>query len=331
MDTYPSDCIQNVHGEYTLVKYPPDKKHDPAYSAFRSVVYKNDVLVAVSPSKSIPYERFRETYHIRECIVEEFVEGTMINVWWENEWKIATKSIIGAECTFESNRTFASMFYECLNNSEIDLNPTYCYSMVMQHPDNIIVTPVREMKLYIVGVYSIHSNKVVEILDRKHSPPTYSFRFYIEAEEFAQTVQGKGLMLKFDGQRAKIKRTKYYEMESVKQNSTFDYRYLCVRTTPEKEVFVETFPFYNMNQVENDILASANVLYQTYVHCYIKKLADPKESLLKKYLRDIHMYYLNFRKPLRITKQNVQDYVQRLLPNQITLLLRVVKTLPTIG
>ena len=325
---YPDDCLQNTKHGFVLVKYPPNKKHDPEYAPFRSVVYYNNTLVCSSPSKSTAYEKFKETYPVASCVVEEFVEGTMINMWYCEKWHIATRSILGAECTFETDRTFASMFYECLNNTPIELNPKYCYSMVMQHPENRIVTPILEPRLYVVATYEIVDQVVTEVETTSYSPPRYVVQSYEEAEALAQTVGGKGLMVKCNGERCKIKRVAYYAQESVKGNTSFHYRYLSVRSTPERESFLETFPFYqkDASRVEKEIDKAIRTLYNTYVSVYIRKWLPSKEFSYKKFLYEIHMIYVNTIRPGRITSVRVRQYVNQLPPNQLTILLRVLKT-----
>jgi len=326
---YPQDCLQNTKHGFVLVKYPPSKKRIPEYAPFRSAIYYNNMLVCTSPSKSISYEQFKETHPMSECVVEEFVEGTMINTWYcEGKWHIATRSILGAECIFETDRTFASMFYECLNNSSIDLNPKYCYSMVMQHPENQIVSPVVEMRLYVVRVYEIIDQVVHEVPEQTaYSPTRYVVQSYEEAEALAQTVGGKGLMLTCNGERCKIKRTSYYAQEAIKGNTSFHYRYLSVRNTPEHDVFLSTFPFYREEAVhiEQEIDEAIRVLYNTYVSVYIRKQFLSKEFSYKKFLYEIHMIYVHMIRPGRMTSLRVRQYVNQLPPNQLTVLLRVWK------
>lgn len=328
MDNYPSDCIQQRKGDVLLVKYPPAKKHDPAYSTFRSKVFYKDELVAVSPVKSIPYDTFSTKYTIQECRVEEFVEGTMINVWYgNNKWNIATRSVIDAMCTFESDKTFSEMFYECMALNPIDFQSGYCYSLVMQHPDNNIVTPV-DMKLYVVGRYKIVEGTAVECYEVcPHSPRTFSVSSYAEAEALAQNTLGKGLMLTCHGERAKIKRSTYYELETLKGNSTFQYRYLSIRNTPEMAHFLNAFPWYTSEAVllENNLHKLSTAMYKDYVSYYIRKHPMPPGYPYKKIMYDIHGIYLSIR-PTRVSFSHVSSLIQRLHPSQLTRLLREQKT-----
>lgn len=326
MNMYPDDCIQNRKGDVLLVKYPPSKKNDPEYSKFRSVVFYKDSLVSVSPSKSIPYEVFKQKYALSECRVEEFVEGTMINAWYgNNTWNISTRTIIDATCYFESTKSFADMFYECMNNNPIELDSEYCYSLVMQHPDNKIITPVTTMKLFVVGRYKIVDGVAIEYPDY----PLVQVQTYEEAEALAQTVAGKGLMLKCNGERAKIKRTAYYELEQLKGNHPFQHKYLCIRNTPEAVSFFNAFPWYTSDAVtiEHHIHAMSVMLYEAYVMYYIRKQIMPIGFPYKKILYDIHVEY-KLTRPTRMTQKKVNSIVNQLHPFQLITLLRVWKTAP---
>jgi hypothetical protein len=328
MELYPEDCIQSRKGDVVLVKYPPSKKNDPAYAKFRSAVFCNGVLVGASPSKSVSYTYFRNTYPIESCVLEEFVEGTMINVWYgNNTWNIATRSVIDATCTFESDKTFSEMFYECMTNDPLELDTAYCYSVVMQHPENKIVTPVDAMKLYIVGQYQIVNGVAVECPDVSHSPTRYTVASYEEAEALAQTVGGKGLMLKCNGERSKIKRTQYYDLEHRKGNESFLYTYLSVRNrNPDVTLFFADFPWYVSEgvQIETQVNQLIQTLYTSYVSYYIRKQQMPPHFPYKKSLCEIHAIYRQFR--LRITQANVHAYVNQLHPRQLTYLLRSERT-----
>ena len=85
----------------------------------RSVVFLNNRLISFSPPKSYNYYDFMNKYPIpnsaNNCIVEEFVEGTMINVFYNNiskTWEIATRNNIGANNYFynEVHYSFAELF-----------------------------------------------------------------------------------------------------------------------------------------------------------------------------------------------------------------------------
>ena len=166
---------------YAIVKYDKQKLTPGlinTFGLFRSVILNsNGEFLSFSPPKSIPYEEFIKKYPKKDenIIIEEFVEGTMINVFWNKnvgttgEWVISTRSNVGGQTSFyksSNTKTFNTMFFEALN--EIDfkleqLNPLYCYSFVLQHPENRIVIKFDKPQLYLIGIYYIDNANIDDI------------------------------------------------------------------------------------------------------------------------------------------------------------------------
>ena len=162
----------------------------------RSLVLNNkNHAVSFAPPKSIPYDVFSTIYPIKNndmmrpeddgvgvgicrniLIAEEFVEGTMINVFWNptsslcGSWEFSTRNTIGGEISFYKtgssftpgsnniSKTFHEMFLEAVNYNNVDLNilnPRFCYSFVLQHHDIRVVIPFKNPQLYLVDVYEI--------------------------------------------------------------------------------------------------------------------------------------------------------------------------------
>tara|TARA_B100001059_G_scaffold81602_1_gene79634 strand:+ start:89 stop:1405 length:1317 start_codon:yes stop_codon:yes gene_type:complete len=144
----------------------------------RSLIFKdNGDIVCFAPPKSFNIEMSGLVIDPNiEYRSEQFVEGTMINVFYDKEsttWEIATRSSVGGEnCFFMENgfnntNTFKYMFNEVCENIGFDmneLNKDYVYSFVMQHPNNRIVEIIREMGLYLVDVYEIINNKTINCI-----------------------------------------------------------------------------------------------------------------------------------------------------------------------
>jgi hypothetical protein len=134
-------------------------------------------------------------------LVEELVEGTMINVFYHKpngqeegaDWDLATKSCVGGNIVFHSlanqpnneatneatneanneanneatqppKKTFRRMFLECMNEAGLEfdaLQKDCCYSFVMQHPNNHIVRQIRAPTLYLIAAYKIDNENLV--------------------------------------------------------------------------------------------------------------------------------------------------------------------------
>ena len=152
---------------YKIVKYNKDLLASDlvtTYGLLRSVIVNpENRVVSFAPPKSISAETFMNMYPQKtpNIVAEDFVEGTMINVFFDEYWRISTRSTIDANMSFyktyngsteSTTMSFNEMFNEaCLaNNFYLEaLNQEFCYSFVLQHPNNRIVVPVKHPQLYL--------------------------------------------------------------------------------------------------------------------------------------------------------------------------------------
>ena len=177
-----------INNEYKIIKYSKDvikslavSNYDEylSVSKFRSVIVRNNKVVCFAPEKSLDYSYFVNAYSAENSWLEDYIDGTMINVFYDNikqTWEIATRSTVGGNIVFFNdvknykyfdnnnyfkdyyNLTFRSMFFEACNICNLDLNcldEKYVYSFVLQHPFNRIVTPIVTPIIYLVKVYEI--------------------------------------------------------------------------------------------------------------------------------------------------------------------------------
>ena len=142
---------------------------DLKHRIYRSAILTSDktTLLCLAPSKSLPEANFfAEVSSTATFVQTEIIEGTMINLFWDNDkWEISTKKRIGGKNYFFNNRygvvgepaqkTFREMFMDVLDLSSIPFDKSYCYSFVLQHPSNHIVNPIEDPKLYLVYTYKI--------------------------------------------------------------------------------------------------------------------------------------------------------------------------------
>ena len=82
---------------------------------FRSVILYNEKIKVFSPPKSVNINIFANTFPANECIAEEFVEGTMINLFFDeskNDWEISTKNSIGGKVKFFQEQEYFRTLFE---------------------------------------------------------------------------------------------------------------------------------------------------------------------------------------------------------------------------
>ena len=85
----------------------------------------------------MPFNNFTDNVdNFEDIVVEDFIDGTMINVFHHKEaWHIATRSRIGANCRWFSNKNFSDMFEDAkgsLNFNELNPENTYTLFCVIQ-------------------------------------------------------------------------------------------------------------------------------------------------------------------------------------------------------
>jgi len=296
---------------------------------FRSVIYKNKKMVCFSPPKSIPYADFIQKHDIgsKNVVVDEFLDGTMINAFYDGSWKIATRTVVGANCTFYSTKTFHDMFHETNINYDL-LDKELCYSFVLQHPENRIVTPIKTPMVYLVACYKIQDNTVTEqpLPTCFPIPKRYTFESYKEAEEFVQQqpYMFKGLMVKCENDRSKIKNTQYETIKKLRGNSSnLKYVYYTLRQTENEKVYRDHFP-NQFNEYEEELANMVKLLQTKYIECFIKKVKPLKlyERHLKPHLYELHMIYLHHLRGEKkyVNKQVIWDYINKCQPSQLVTL-----------
>jgi hypothetical protein len=310
--------------EYELASY---KLGFVDNALFRSVIYKDKKVVCFSPPQSIDYTCFTQNHDIHDenLVIDEIIDGTMINAFYDmDSWKIATRTVVGANCTFYSTKTFHDMFHETNINYDL-LDKELCYSFVLQHPENRIVVPIETPMLYLIACYKIQGNTVTE-----QPPPTffpipkrYTFESYEAAKDFVQQqpYTFKGLMLKCDNDRSKIENTHYETIKKLRGNSSnMKYVYYTLRKTENEKVYCEHFP-NQFEEYEKELENSVKLLHTKYIECFIKK-AQPLKLYtmpLKQHLYELHMIYLHRLKQEKkyVNKKVVWDYINKCQPSQL--------------
>jgi hypothetical protein len=287
---------------------------------------------------------------------EEFVEGTMINVFWDaniglgGSWEIATRNTVGATSTFyknEKSKTFREMFLDAAkyNNLHLEqLNQQYCYSFVLQHPQNRIVVPFKNPVLYLVALYHIDNtdknNITVYSVDTNelrngdwgganiHFPQTYEFDSYTELiQKYASmntsyTTLGVVISNTQTGERAKIRNPVYEQVRSLRGNQPkLQYQYLCLRKENKVRDFLKFYPEHKreFSKFRDQIHLFTKTLFENYVSCYIKK-EFPLLDFIEQYrthMFNIHKIYMDElrEKKLFITNTTVIKYVNELHPS----------------
>lgn len=326
---------------YQILKYNKEwlaKEATRTTGLLRSIIFKDDgSIVCFAPPKSLSTDNLIISEPL-EFVAETFVEGTMINVFYEketNSWEIATKSCVGGElCFFMDNKfkgenTFKYMFEEICKHANMDLNnlnKKYIYSFVIQHPRNRIVKVIKEMRMYLVEVYQIVDNKTINVISIEnerenlgippsvHIPKRICLKNNDDLEKCKYELASMntpysivGVMIKNNlGERYKFRNPNYEHVRHLRGNQPkLQFHYLTLRQHTGK--IGEYLQYYKEHSEEFNHFRTllhdyTDELYQNYIRCYIKK-----EKVLKEFPEKFRtqMYTLHH-----------EIYLKTLLPQQ---------------
>lgn len=349
---------------YKIIKYDKNFLSTdliPTYGVLRSVILNSlNMIVSFAPPKSISSDLFMTNYpELGEDIVaEEFVEGTMVNVFWDKSiqlsgaWEIATRNSVGGEVSFyktAESKTFRSMFLEAANACNLNLNtldPRFCYSFVLQHPDNRIVTPFSKPSLYLVEVYEIHYTEPgfpsifsININDVKQMwnftqtsvkfPQVYDLsNGYAELKsKYASMntpydVLGVMLKNKMTMERSKFRNPVYEQVRKLRGNQPkLMYQYLCLRQQGKVRDYLNFYPENkkDFSFFRDNLHTFTTALFQNYLSCYVHKDMPLKEfpDQYRTHMYQLHQIYINQlrSKGLYVTNNEVIDYVNKMHPS----------------
>jgi hypothetical protein len=300
-----------------------------------SIFNEAGTLVGFSPLSSTKIDNmFSSNGDLnKENRVEEYVEGTMINVFnIDGEWKIATKSTVGGNNSFymdgmKKQKSFKTMFYECCESNNLNLDEmdkTLMYSFVMQHTENRIINPVLSNQLYLISTYKFYenSNCVMMLMDYKipecdvKYPKVYDLTSRDEIKKhFAMPytdykVMGVNIFNTDTGARSKMRNPCYEELKKLRGNQAkMEYHYLTLRKQKKVAEFLDFFPEYDesFKLYECKILNFQGKLFEKFNDCYLKRSKPlyQYEKQYKNHMFAIHDTYVKTREPTSMTTVDI--------------------------
>ena len=366
----PTDSIMNLNRtecttlngqKYRVIRYNKNTlcyDNIPTYGMYRSVIVNSDrQIVSFSPPKSVNADAFIKKYNTKtdSLVAEEFIEGTMINVFWDPKiglsgaWEISTRNTVGAVSSFyksTNSKTFRDMFLEAASNNNLNLvslHKNFCYSFVLQHPENRIVVPFKSPQLYLISMYIVDNNNInnlkVYSLDKSSFlelhpnttikiPTVYDWTTYADlidkyaSMNTAYDILGVVIHNNETGERTKIRNPVYEQVRQLRGNQPkLQYQYLCLRKEGKVSDFLKYYPENKkeFSTFRDQIHLFTNTLYSNYVSCYIKKekplLEFPEQY--RTHMFNIHKQYLDElkEKKMYVTNTVVIKYVNNIHPS----------------
>jgi hypothetical protein len=322
---------------------------DTLHDKYRSVVfsYPENKLLSFSPPKSIEYTDFKKKYPINTITATEKIEGISITLFYDfrlQTWEISTKTNIGGHYWYfyrdcdKTPTTFYDMFLDALvqpRNTQLNdvsifeyLSKNYCYSFVLQHPENIITIPIKSPKLWLVAVYEIYENNAIHIPSYVykrwsylmningiiHYPKTIECNSYNQLEKYIAKYNktpfffSEGIVLwnEKTGERTLLNNSNYMDVVTLRKLIPYiQYEYFCMKRIGKTLEYTENFPqskktVYAMEKLYTKFITTLHVCYMN-VYVFKTVAIETVNMQYRPYVEDIH-------KTIYLPSINVRSY-----------------------
>ena len=338
----------------TLIKYDQTKKNiydfnNDLVRFSRGLIFdrKTRKVLCLPPGKSlniIPFSQMVGTENWTKVDIEEFIDGTMINCFCHNEkWILSTRSSIGARSKWFSKKTFKELFDEAKGNLDLEkLNSSFCYTFVLRHPENRIVTNYKTPNICLVQVREIKEDSYEDIpleqikteLFQKNIeidiPKNYSINLPEEINKILKDMsfQEQGLIFKKGNLRSKVRNIEYENAKFLRgNNKNLLYKYIELRQKDLLEDYLKYFPEYKNNfdnyrkSIETTTMKLFNIYKNVYIFKTINKNNIPFE--LRPLCYEMHGIFINSKKSWK--RENVIHYFNSLDPARIIFIINYQK------
>lgn len=187
--------------------------------------------------------------------VQEKVDGSLIKVWYDNEWHVSTNGTIDAsKAPLQSDmvyKNYYELFQEAAKNSNLDmdkLNKDYTYMFELTSPYNRIVVPYSKTELYHIGT---RNNITLDELDTDigvNKPKQYNLHSLDECIEAANNLpysEEGYVVVDKDWHRNKVKSPAWVAIHHMTSNGNINTtRIIELIRHNEQGEFLNYFPEY---------------------------------------------------------------------------------------
>ena len=315
---------------FILVKYKHDTDFNGFNKLFKSIIINQETnkVICVSPMKSMKVEH-QILFH-NNMDISLLHDGTMINAFYHNnEWILSTRSFIGAKNYWnkDSKKSFKTMFNEYFNQYE-ELNKSHSYSFVLQHEDNLNVSPIKENKVILVEEYS-YDNDTITKLNLNDSSYSFnvnkSYENYHELSKYENLDKyDKGYNIFLDDIRYAMITDDYNYLFNLKPNHNNKlFTFLTLYKQRNLNEYCKYFPDDKeiFDKYTNKYEIMRNELYSNYCEHFIKKDIVTKDVpyQLKPLIFELHDIYKSAGQ--KINMKLINDFLHNTNIKRLTFIL----------
>lgn len=307
-----------------IISYPYGKEIDDEYVSFcRGLVIDNQGIRCIPPQKAICVNHIDDLEidpENKNYVFEELIDGTMINVFFQDQWLISTRTEIGGYNKWNGKKSFRELFDECLDFDLNQLNKEYNYSFVMRHTENRNISPIEKNELYLVEMH--HGLECINSVDYPDFCKKVSMTTDIKMVQYNldNSPYLKGYTLHLNDKRYKLINHTFEEIKKIKINrNNLFLTYLDLRKNGTLKDYLVHFG-ENTSLFENyrdKVHMLTNDLYSNYKDVFIYKKKEKKDIPyhLNPFLYQIHKIYLKDKKPIQW--DDIKQYVYELESERI--------------
>lgn len=306
-----NNLIVKEKNNLILVKYKQKLKlTNPIFLHCRGLIFDKHTreIINFPMSGSTAFNNFIKNIPFSDCVIEESIDGTLINLYWYNgKWNTSTKSCIDAECKWKSDKTFHELFNLTVQNTNLDftkLNTNFCYSFILCHPENINITQYNSPKLYHIFSRNLNNFKEFNLNIGVAKPfilkiNKYNMHSVNDYNELVEKVNSfnfekEGFMIfsknrKF---RVKLKNEYFLKAQSLKGNYNHHY-YSIIKNLQNKKEYLGFFPEDHkyFNEVELNKTKLIDIVYNYYIKTKKLRLNINIPVIYRKAVIEIHKIY----------------------------------------
>ena len=317
-----------------LIKTYKNNEYD--YETYPWMRYCRGVVIDTDTHKilCIPPMKSEEVTELDECVLSDvqdkeysvLLDGTMINMfYYQDKWILSTRSSIGAKTKWDGKRTFATLFKESApdTNWNDKLQQDHCYSFVLVHKNNRIVSPVNDNGIFLVEQHKIGEEieKVpLDDLEGVHNAITFESD-YLDNYRGDLYFSIKGFTIKTKGMRYKWMNPSYKYVSSLKMNHNHKLmNYVSLRQQRLLTEYLQYFPeeSHLFTTYRDDYNSIRDDIFNGYLSHFVHKNKELQDIPypLRPILYELHKHYLETQE--RTTMKVVSDYLHHMDGKRIT-------------
>ena len=317
-----------------IFKYK-NKYDDLAVRACRGLILDKDTkkIVCQSNLGTISFEDFISKVPIENCVVEENLEGTLINLYYyDNRWCVSTKFCINAENSkFRGNKSFRQYFDKLCDIDKYRLDTNFTYSFLLQIPENRLVSKIKKRQLYHIETQNnitgekiyfdigIKKPKILKLNDLN----TLKINSYrnLNKELIKLNWCIKGFMLYSPDRKYRCSLINpAYEVPLQMIKDQTDIKYIMLNSVYyDGNINDVTYYFPEYIPIKDKVMSDVNdlvkILYGVYkdTYCYKKNTVDDVSPKYKKILTNIHKVYKEVHRNNILFKISIDDVKETLI------------------